>query len=153
MCHWWLAWSLLFPWETNLRSTQSLWAVHFSTRLLAVPPEQQEAGPPSLASPRTVSHSANLISLSSLEQLRGDSEVKRQIIGQWNWVLCGTELKKTFLPDELGSEKENPTNRTLYAQQMKPKRGWQASWLCMDLKAIGQKTQRQYFWGNVAIKW
>lgn len=41
-----------------------------------------------------------------------NSEVKRQIIGQWNWVLCGAKLKMKFLQHELRSE--------MKTQQTKP---------------------------------
>lgn len=84
---------------------RSLWAAHFSTRLPACPRSSRTSGQACVAS--DVQYLARpTISLSSSEPLCGDSEVKRQVIGQWNWVLCGTKLKKKFLPYELGSEKK-----------------------------------------------
>lgn len=102
-CHWWLAWSLFFPCEINPRSAQVSLAAHFPLGFWSV---SGAAG--SLATLSSiVRHNTFSVGLISLfEQLCGDSEAKRQIIGQWNWVLCGIKLKKKFLPYELGSEKK-----------------------------------------------
>lgn len=125
MCHWWLLWSVL--------SHVGLTRGPLLHRAPTEPLEQQEALPPNPASQGTISCPANLISLSSSEQICGDSEVKRQIIRQWNWVLCGTKLKKKFLQYELGSEKKTQQTKPC-VQQMKPKGGLWAPWLCMDLR-------------------
>lgn len=103
-----------FPCQINRRPARSQWVctpLHRASRRASgtagtFPPQS------SISSWCTISCSAYSISLSSSEQLSGDSEVKKQIIGQWNWIVGDTKLKNKSRQYELGSEKKT--------QQTKP---------------------------------